>query len=88
MEVRALRRGFDGRVLRSSRENEVDFVPEVFNFDGFRMEIDDDLNIKDNLGSWMELTDAGKKEYEKLAKSLKTKKKKELEKSKPKTPSS
>lgn len=80
MEVRAIRRGFDGRVLRSRDDSSDGFIPEVFNFDGFKMSVDDELEVSSNLGSWMELTDNGKKEYDKLAKSLKLQKKKELEK--------
>jgi hypothetical protein len=72
MEVRAIRRGFDGQVLRSRDDSSDGFKPEVFNFTGFKIWLEDE-EVKDNLGSWMELTADGEKEYAKLAKSLKSK---------------
>ena len=80
MEVIATRRGFDGLVLRSKNDGHENFVPEVFNFDGFKMTINDDLEIQSNLGTWMKLTEKGQKDFDKMAKSLIAKKKKDLEK--------
>lgn len=64
MEVQATRRGFDGLRLRGLLAHNDNYVPEVFDFTGFRIN-EDGTN---NLGSWMELTKAGEKEFNKLMK--------------------
>lgn len=74
MEVRAIKRGFDGRKLRCN-DNE---TPEVFDFEGFRINEDG----SNNLGSWMELTENGEKELAKLMKAHKSAKTKKANKEK------
>ena len=59
MEVKAKQRGFDGSVLRSPRADEE--IYEVFDFDGFKINEDG----SNNLGSWMELTKEGEKQFKK-----------------------
>lgn len=61
MEVKATRRGFDGLRLRGILAHNDDYVPEVFDFAGFRINEDG----SNNLGSWMELTKAGEKAFKK-----------------------
>ena len=74
MEVKATKRGFDGIRLRGQMAHNDDYEPEVFDFANFRIN-EDGTN---NLGSWMELTEAGQKEFNKLMKAFeKAKAKKE-----------
>lgn len=61
MEVKATKRGFDGLRLRGILSHNDDYEPEVFDFTGFRINEDG----SNNLGSWMELTEAGEKEFKK-----------------------
>lgn len=70
MEVQAIKRGFDGLHLRGLMAHDENYVPEVFDFAGFRIELDEDGEIKHNLGSWMELTKKGEQQFKKAMKAF------------------
>ncbi len=76
MEVKATRRGFDGLVLRGLMAHTENYVPEVFDFAGFRINEDG----SNNLGSWMELTEDGEREFKKA---MRTFEKAQAKKAKP-----
>ncbi len=70
MEVQATRRGFDGLRLRGVLAHNDNYEPDVFDFTGFRIDLDKDGEIKHNLGSWMELTKKGEQQFKKAMKAF------------------